>query len=114
MTTIKIEKRNLKEYLEHLSGRIPTELVEIELAGLDVGDQIEAEWVSMTGIGFDPDEDVVSIELENGKLEHVVREPVEFWVEEEGAHVRAINIVSGDGLQHLIRLKEPKKLPLSG
>ncbi len=45
-----IAKQDLQHYFDHFSSVIPTQLVEIEVAGLDIGDQIEAEWIPLTGI----------------------------------------------------------------
>ncbi len=111
MATRKIERENLKNYLDHFSTIMPSELVEIEIAGLDLGDQIEAEWAPLTGISYDPKDNVVVVDIDNGKLEHLVRDPVEFVVDEDDNGIHSFTIRSGDGHLHVVRLKEPKPLP---
>lgn len=114
MATHLIEKKSLKSYLDHFSKDMPTELVEIEVTGLDLGHQIEAEWAPMSGISYDPQNDVVSVVFDSGKLEHQIRKPMEFWVEEGEGGVKTMSIKCAEGLQHLIRLKEPKRLLSTG
>ena len=111
MSTRQIEKENLKAYLDHFSMIMPAELVEIEVASLNIGDQIEAEWVPMSGISYDPKDDVVVVELDNGNVMHNIRQPVEFWLDEDDSGVRSFEVKCAEGHLHIIRLKEPKKLP---
>ena len=111
MTTHTIDRNDLEHYLDHFSGIMPTELVEIEVAGLDLGDQVEAEWVPLSGISYDPRDDVVVIDLNDGALQHMVRQPREFVVEEDNAGIHSFSIRDNDGRLHLVKLKEPRELP---
>ncbi len=111
MTTHTIDRNDLEHYLDHFSGIMPTELVEIEVAGLDLGDQVEAEWVPLSGISYDPKDDVVVIDLNDGALQHMVRQPQEFVVEEDNAGIHSFSIRDNDGRLHLVKLKEPRELP---
>lgn len=109
MAIRQIEKDQLKDYFDHFSMIMPAELVEIEVAGLDLGDQIEAEWVPLNGISYDPKDDVVVVDLE--KTEHTVRAPAEVVVDEGDDGIHSISIKCGEGHLHVLRLKEPRKLP---
>lgn len=111
MATQEIAKEHLKDYFDHFSMIMPTELVEIEVAGLDLGDQIEAEWAPMTGISYDPKDDIVVVELEDGKVQHTIRSPQEVVVDEGDEGIRSISIKCGEGHLHVLRLKEPRALP---
>jgi len=111
MATREIAKEHLKDYFDHFSMIMPTELVEIEVAGLDLGDQIEAEWAPMTGISYDPKDDVVVVELEDGKVQHSIRAPAEVVVDEDDNGIHSISIRCGEGHLHVLRLKEPRLLP---
>lgn len=114
MSTVQIKKEKLKDYLDQFSRNMPAELVEIEVAGLDLGHQIETAWVPMSSISYDPKDDVIVIGLDDGKLEHMIRQPVDFWVNEAEAGVTNMSVKCAEGLKHLIRLKEPRRLAASG
>ena len=45
-------------------ARPPRRRAEIEVASLDLGDQIEAEWLPLLGITYDDKDDVLEIALE--------------------------------------------------
>ncbi|RMG38784.1 MAG: hypothetical protein D6720_00600 [Gammaproteobacteria bacterium] len=111
MATQQIATEHLKDYFDHFSMIMPTELVEVEVAGLDLGDQIEAEWAPLTGISYDPKDDVVVVELDDGKVQHSIRSPQEVVVDEGEDGVHSISIKCGEGHLHLLRLKEPRTLP---
>ncbi len=111
MATRKIEKSHLKDYLDHFSSIMPDEQAEIEVAGLDLGDQIEAEWVTMSGISYDPKDDVVVVDINNGELQHMIRKPVDFEVTEDENGVHAFEIRCGEGHLHIVRLKTPQPAP---
>ena len=107
----RIEKEELKDYLDRFSKQMPAELVEIEVAGLNLGDQIQTSWTPLTGLSYDPYDDAVVVNINNGKLEHIIPKPIEFWVEEGTSGIMAMNIKSAEGLQHILYFREPKKLP---
>ncbi len=111
MTTQHIAKDHLKDFFDHFSMIMPTELVEIEVAGLDLGDQIEAEWTPMTGISYDPKDGMVVVMLEDGKVQHTVPAPQEVVVVEDDSGINSITIKDGEGHLHVLRLKEPRALP---
>jgi hypothetical protein len=63
MTEI-LDKPIWKPYLDHVSKTIATgKQVLIEVASLALGDQIEAEWVPLLGIVYDPKNDLVELAL---------------------------------------------------
>ena len=112
MTTHKIEKQDLQHYLDHFSSVMPTQLVEIEVTGLELGDQIEAEWLPLTGVSYDPKSDLVAINLDD-KLEHNIRKPQAIYVEEDDKGVSSIEITCAEKHKHILKLKDPVALPAS-
>jgi Family of unknown function (DUF5335) len=63
MTEI-LDKPIWNPYLGHVSKTIATgKQVLIEVASLALGDQIEAEWVPLLGIVYDPKNDLVELAL---------------------------------------------------
>ena len=53
MAVQKIEKGNWRAFFDWLSQGLLGARAEIEVASLDLGDQIEAEWLTLLGITYD-------------------------------------------------------------
>ncbi len=104
-----LEKNLWETYLDNVARHLGAELVEIEVAGLDLGDQIESEWVPMIGISYDPKDDVVSVAVEGA--EHLIPRPAEIVVEDNVDGLHWIDIKDADGHQHIVRLRKPLALP---
>jgi hypothetical protein len=105
----KIEKANWPAFLDFLSKALIGKRAEIEVASLRLGDQIEAEWVPLLGIRYDPSNDVVVIELV--QFEHVVPTPRELYFDEKAGQWAALEIVDAEGARHILQLKDPLMLP---
>ncbi len=109
MATRALGRSEWQAYFDHLSRRLPSEQVEIEIAGLDLGDQFEAEWVALHGLSYDPKDELFSVFLPG--LEHNIPKPKEILVDDGIDGLHSIEVVDGKGCRHIIRLKELLKLP---
>ncbi len=110
MATRKLEKTDWKPYFDQVSKALGAKLAEVEVASLDIGDQVEGEWIPFLGIAYDPKDDLVEVTLEG--LDHMVRRPQAVYVEEApGEGLRSLEIEDGDGRKHILRLKTPLALP---
>jgi hypothetical protein len=85
---------------------------EIEVASLDLGDQVVDEWLPMIGITYDSQDDLVDVALD--RLNHFIRQPKEIMVDEAADGLAGVAVVDGEGARHLVRLKEPLALPPAG
>ena len=103
-----VEKTDWEAYLDTVAKHLGARVVEVEVAGLDLGDQIEADWVPLLGLSYDPREDVVSVAVEGA--ERLVRQPVEVVVEDGVEGVRWIDIRDADGHHNIVRFKTPLAL----
>jgi hypothetical protein len=54
MATVKLDKGAWHAYFDRISKLAVGKQAEIEVASLNLGDQIEAEWVPLLGITYDP------------------------------------------------------------
>ncbi len=110
MATRKLDRSEWKDYFDRVSKALGAKLVEIEVASLDIGDQVEGEWIPFQGIAYDHKDDLVEVVLE--KVDHMVRRPREVYVDEDPAEgLRSLEIVDGEGRKHLLTLKTPLALP---
>lgn len=114
MATQIIEKEHLKDYLDHFSSVVPTELAEIEVASLDLGDQIAAEWTLLSGLSYDPKDDVIIVDLDNGNLRHTIQSPQEFVVQEGEDGISSFQIKCVKGHLHIVNFRQPRALPPAG
>lgn len=83
--------------------------MDIEIAGLSLGDQTEAEGVSLTGITYDAKNDL--FEIATDAVDHLVREPQSVVVDYTGDGLYSIEFVDAEGNQHFVALKRPLALP---
>jgi hypothetical protein len=110
MTTRKLDKAKWGETFDRLSKMLGPKQVEIEVAGLALGDQIEAKWLPLIGIVYDPKDDIIEVALE--ELDHIVHKPREVFVaEEEAGALTALEIVDVEGIKQIVRLRDPLTLP---
>ena len=92
-------------FFDGLSKAANGKRVEIEVAGLEFGDQILAEWVPLLGITYDSREDLLDIALSG--VNHRIRHPREVLVQEGPLGVEGVAVVSEDDVKQVLRLKAP-------
>ncbi len=104
MSIRKIERTDLKHYFDNLSKVLPAELIEIEVVGLDVGDQVESTGLKLNGISYDPKDDALVINLDD-KLQHHIDSPQQVYVEEDNSGLHSIEINCVKGHKHIVKFK---------
>ena len=109
MSIQQVDKSGWAVFFDVLNKSLVGKRAEIEVASLDLGDQVEAEWLPLIGVTYDHKDDLVEVALEG--LDHMIRKPREIYVDYDVADVIAIDIVDSDGAHQIIRLKDPVALP---
>lgn len=104
-----LNRDNWSEFFNRVSKELVQKRAEIEVQSLDIGDQIEAEYVQIHGIVYDHKDDLIEVALEG--LDHLIRHPKEVHVKGDEENLEAILIVDGEGVRHLITLRDPLMLP---
>jgi hypothetical protein len=105
----KLEKQQWKAFLDQLSKALTGKRVEIEIGSLALGEQIEAEWLPLIGLAYDPKSDQIEIALEN--LDHLISRPRELYFEEDGGQLSSLAIIDSDGAKQIVRFKDALLLP---
>jgi hypothetical protein len=82
---------------------------EVEVAGLELGDQVVAEWVPVLGVTYEGNDDLLDVALDSGS--HLIRQPRDIAVQETGSGLEALTVVDGNGTTHIVRFKAPLTLP---
>ncbi|KXU31494.1 hypothetical protein A0J57_17035 [Sphingobium sp. 22B] len=109
MAAEQIDRATWSAFLDTLTKTLIGKQAEIEVAALDLGDQIEAEWTPLIGITYDEKGDLIEIALD--ALDHLIRSPRSIFVDHNAGGIVAIAINDGDGRQHIVKLKDPLGLP---
>ena len=98
-----------RPFFDRMAKALTGKRAEIEVASLELGDQIVAEWLPMIGITYDSRDDLLDVALD--RTDHLIRHPMQIVVEESDTGLASVAIAAGDGTQQVIRLKEPLMLP---
>src|SRR5262249_11040226 len=109
MTTRKLEKKQWRTFFDRVSTTLEGKEAEIEIASLRLGDQVEAEWLPLLGIAYDPNDDIVEVALEG--LDHLIPKPRDIYVEDAPGGLVALEIVDADDVRQIVKLRDPLTLP---
>jgi hypothetical protein len=105
----KLEKSQWSVYFDLVSKALGGKRAEIEVASLELGDQIEAHWVPFVGISYDAQDDVISLVLEGH--DHLINKPREIYIEGEGLELSSLEVIDTDGVRQIVILRDPLMLP---
>jgi hypothetical protein len=109
MSVQQIDKGAWTVFFDTFSKTLPGKRAEVEVASLELGDQIAAEWLPLIGIVYDPKDQLIEIAMEG--LDHMILKPREVYVDFEVGSLISLEIINGDGVREIIKLKDPVALP---
>ena len=109
MATRKLDKTQWRTFFDRVSKMLEGKQAEIEVVSLGLGDQVEADWLPLVGIAYDPNDDIFEVALED--LDHLIPKPREVYVEEGPAGLVALEIVDADGVKQIVKFRDPLLLP---
>jgi hypothetical protein len=112
MSTRELPRREWRGYCDQVSKALAGARAELEVVSLDLGDRIEARWLPLLGVVFEPKADVLEVALEG--LSHSIREPRELYIEETARGLVAIEVIAADETRQIVKLREPLALPAPG
>ena len=104
-----VAKPEWREFFERFSSALSGSQAEVEVASLDLGDQIVAEWIPLQGITYDTADDLLDVSFD--RLTHLIRHPRDIVIEERPEGVSSVAIALRDGSRQVIRLKQPLMVP---
>ena len=109
MAINKLEKTEWQAYFDTVTKSLIGKSAEIEVQSLALGNQIEAEWLPLLGITYEARSDMLEIVLEG--LDHMIRKPAEVYVDGDASRLDSMEVVDGDGVRQIVRLRAPLMLP---
>jgi len=104
-----VSKPEWKAFFDRVSKSLVNARAEIEVASLDLGDQVVAEWVPLLGLSYDPRADRLDIVL--ARSNHAISGPKEISVQESAEGLETVAIVDKEGARQVVKLKKPLLLP---
>jgi hypothetical protein len=110
MTTLRtVPQSEWRSFFDRMSKALPGKLAEIEVASLDLGDQIIAEWVPLIGVTYDSKDDLVDVALD--RLDHLIRHPKDITASETEDGLASIAIVDAENARQEVKFRLPLMLP---
>jgi uncharacterized protein DUF5335 len=109
MSTVTIPHEQWRPFFDRMSKGLIGKWAEVEVASLDLGDQITIEWIPLIGITYDSRDDLLDVALD--RTNHLIRHPNQIVVDETAAGLASVAVVDGEGVRQVVRLKEPLRLP---
>jgi hypothetical protein len=105
-----------RAYFDELSRGLATTRASVEIEGSDLGAQVQAEGLVLSGVSYDDRDDVLVVGLSPGgpaeSLEHLISSPQRIWVAPSAATVPStIEIEDAEGESTLVRLLPAPELP---
>jgi hypothetical protein len=105
--TKQISPDRMQQYFDGFSKRFlrnDSASVDVEVLGMDLGDQVESEGVRLIGITYEPRTRELEVELESGDLRSF--KPKEVWaIEEDDGFISALEIVRDDDTKEIVRVR---------
>ena len=106
--TKQIPTDRMEQYFDGFSKRFlkkdNNRTADVEVLGMDLGDQVEAEGIRLIGITYEPNTRELDVELEGGDLRSF--KPKEVWaIEEDDGFIRALEIVRDDDTKEIVRVR---------
>jgi hypothetical protein len=100
-----LDKAEWKSFFEDLSKTIKGSDAAIEVAGLDIGDQMIGTDVALEGLSYDPRDD--DFWVHTGAIEHRIAHPREIYLTEDDGKLQAVGVRDGEGRLQIVRLRSP-------
>jgi hypothetical protein len=109
MTVQRIEQRNWGSFLATFSETLVGKSAEIEVASLELGDQLMAEWSPHLGMSYDPKDDLIMVMVDG--LDHMISSPRELCVDADVGRMIGLEIIDGENRRQILKFKDPLTLP---
>jgi hypothetical protein len=114
--TDELPRDGWRAYFDDLSRRLATTRASVEIDAPELGAQVQAEDLVLSGISYDDRDDVFVVDLSPGgpaeSLEHLVSSPQRIWVKSSADLLPStIELEDADGQRTLVRLQPAPALP---
>lgn len=105
----RLNKADWNEVFARATELLVGRRAEVQVLDPILGSQIEADWLPLLGITYDPEDDMIEIALEG--LEHMVNKPSTVYIDHSSGALISFQIIDADGVQRIILMRDPPMLP---
>lgn len=109
MSVQQVDRSGWSVFFDTFTKSLRGKRAEVEVASLDVGDQIEAEWVPLIGMTYDHRNDLIEVALDG--VDHLIRKPQEVYADFDVGGIIAVEVIDAEGTRQIIKLSDPLALP---
>jgi hypothetical protein len=114
--TDELRRDQWRLYFDDLSRRLATTRATVEIEAPELGAQVQADELLLTGISYDDRDDLLVVGLSPGgpteSLEHMVSSPQRIWVDSSTDLLPStIEVEDAEGQRTLVRLQGAPTLP---
>src|SRR6185369_4363224 len=102
---VRLDKSSWQGFFDRVSKGLAGKRAEIEVASLKLGAQVEAKWLPMLGVAYEPRTNLIEVALEG--VDHMIRKPRELFVDNGPLGLSSFEVVDDEGQQHIVRLRDP-------
>lgn len=103
-----VDRSNWKSFFDFVSKQTRSLDMEIWIASLEIGDQMEADWVRSEGFSYEPRTD--NLCLHTAAMDHNIQSPKTIVIGGYGPVIRSISITDAADRLQLIRFREPLQI----
>jgi hypothetical protein len=104
-----LAKAQWQPFLDRVSAALGAERVQVEVTGLGLGDQVEADWIPLVGLSYEPKGDVLTVAAEG--IQHLIHHPRQVHVDHDMDWLHSIEAIDAEGNHHIITLRDALQLP---
>lgn len=108
MTLLKLARPHWQAFFDRLAPLLRSHVVEIEVAGIGLGERIPAQWVRLAGLRYIAGDDALEVRVQGA--DRAIPGPTDIHVREEDGCLESIEIVEASGGCCYLVLREPVHL----
>ncbi len=109
MPITKLDNSEWASYFDGVSQIIGAKNVEIDIAGLSLGSQVEVTSLPLLGLTYNAKDDVFDVTTES--IGHVIKHPKEVHIDYGVEGLHSVEVRDADDNLHIIKFIEPVALP---
>lgn len=109
-----IDRSSWNTFGDRISSVLKGREVDLEVIGLDLGDQVDAR-LTLDGVSYDSRDDALHVFMQagtgHGHVDHVIQSPQEIYIELSDAGVSQLAVMDGEGRKQLLWIRQLQQLP---
>lgn len=108
MAITKLDSSEWTKYFDSVSKNIGSKNIEIDIAGLSFGSQVEVSSLPLTGLTYDAKNDLLEVATET--VDHLILHPKEIHTDYGIDGLHSVEVVDADNNHQVIKFIEPVAL----